>query len=75
MDFNFTTLGTASALPTNSRYPSAHVLNIRGRLFLIDCGEAAQILLFRKGISILKIDNIFISNIILINNIFSKVFL
>lgn len=63
MDFNFTTLGTASALPTNSRYPSAHVLNIRGRLFLIDCGEAAQILLFRKGISILKIDNIFISHL------------
>ncbi len=63
MDFNFTTLGTASALPTKGRYPSAHVLNIRGRLFLIDCGEGTQMLLFRYGFSILKIDNIFISHL------------
>lgn len=62
MEFNLTTLGTASALPTNSRYPSAHVLNIRGRLFLIDCGEGAQMLLYRNGFSILKLDNIFISH-------------
>ena len=63
MEFILTTLGTASALPTNSRYPSAHVLNIRGRLFLIDCGEGAQMLLYRHGFSILKIDNIFISHL------------
>lgn len=63
MEFRLTTLGTASALPTNSRYPSAHVLNIRGRLFLIDCGEGAQMLLCRSGISMLKIDNIFISHL------------
>lgn len=62
MEFNLTTLGTASALPTNSRYPSAHVLNIRGRLFLIDCGEACQIRLRRMGVSFLKIDHIFISH-------------
>ena len=63
MDFNFTTLGTASALPTKGRYPSAHVLNIRGRLFLIDCGEGTQMLLFKYGFSILKIDNIFLSHL------------
>ena len=43
MNFSFTTLGTASALPIANRYPSAHVLNIRERLFLIDCGEGTQL--------------------------------
>lgn len=63
MEFEFTTLGTASALPTKSRYPSAHVLNIRGRLFLIDCGEGTQMLLYKYGFSLLRFDNIFISHL------------
>ncbi len=42
MNFKFTTLGCASALPTVNRYPSAHVLNIHERLFLIDCGEGVS---------------------------------
>lgn len=63
MNFSLTTLGTASALPTVSRYPSAHVLNIRGRLFLIDCGEGCQMQMCRYGISMMKIDDIFISHI------------
>ncbi len=63
MNFTLTTLGTASALPTVSRYPSAHVLNIRGRLFLIDCGEGCQMQLRRYGVSMLNIDHIFISHL------------
>lgn len=63
MDFSFISLGTASALPTVDRYPSAHVLNIRGRLFLIDCGEGCQMLLKKHDISIMKIDRIFISHL------------
>lgn len=63
MNFDLTTLGVASASPTVSRYPSAHVLNVRGRLFLIDCGEAAQMLLKRNGISPFKIREIFISHL------------
>ena len=63
MDFSLTTLGTASALPTVNRYPSAHVLNVHGRLFLIDCGEACQIQLRRYNIPFNKIEEIFISHI------------
>lgn len=63
MDFTLTTLGTASAVPTNNRFSSAHVLNVRGRLFLVDCAEGAQILLARHGISHAKIDNILISHL------------
>src|SRR5574344_40598 len=63
MEFSFTTLGTASARPTSNRYPSAHILTIGGRLFLIDCGESAQIQMTRAGLSIARIDNIFISHL------------
>lgn len=63
MEFSLTTLGTASALPTANRYPSAHVLTVHGRLFLIDCGEGAQMQLRKAGIPFSKIDNIFISHL------------
>ena len=63
MEFSFTTLGIASALPTADSYPSAHVFKCRGRLFLIDCGEGCQALMRRSGISILKIENIFLSHL------------
>ena len=63
MNFTLNVLGTASALPTTERYPSAQVLDVRGRLFMIDCGEAAQIQMRRAGISFLKIEHICISHI------------
>ena len=63
MNFTLNVLGTASALPTTERYPSAQVLNVRGRLFMIDCGEAAQIQIRKAGISFLKIEHICISHI------------
>lgn len=63
MDFSLLTLGTASALPTANRYPSAHILTVRGRLFLIDCGESAQMQIRKARVSLAKIDNIFISHL------------
>lgn len=63
MKFSLTTLGTASALPTVNRFPSAHVLNVHERLFLIDCGEGCQIQLRKYGFSFLKIQEIFISHV------------
>lgn len=63
MNFELTTLGTASALPSVERYPSAHVFNMHGRFFLIDCGEACQMQLRRYRISFAKIDNILISHL------------
>lgn len=63
MEFSLMTLGTASALPTANRYPSAHILKIRERLFLIDCGEAAQMQMRKSGVNIGRIDNIFVSHL------------
>ena len=63
MNFTLNVLGTASALPTTERYPSAQVLDVRGRLFMIDCGEGAQIQLRKAGISFLKIEHICLSHV------------
>ena len=63
MNFTLNVLGTASALPTTERYPSAQVLNVRGRLFMIDCGEGAQIQLRKAGVSFLRIEHICLSHI------------
>lgn len=58
-----TILGSSSALPTSERYPSAHVLNARERLFLIDCGEGTQMQLRKSKIRFGKINHIFISHL------------
>ena len=63
MNFTLKVLGTASALPTTERYPSAQVLDVRGRLFMIDCGEGAQMQLRRAKVSFLKIEHICLSHI------------
>ena len=63
MNFTLYVLGTASALPTTERYPRAQVLDVRGRLFMIDCGEGAQIQMRKAGISFLKIEHICLSHI------------
>ena len=63
MNFTLNVLGTASALPTTERYPSAQVLDVRGRLFMIDCGEGAQVRLRKAKISFLKIEHICLSHI------------
>ena len=63
MNFPLKVLGTASALPTTERYPSAQVLDVRGRLFMIDCGEGAQMQIRRAKVSFLKIEHICLSHI------------
>ncbi len=63
MNFTLNVLGTASALPIIDRYPSAQVLDVRGRLFLIDAGEGVQLQMRRMGLSYLKLEAVFISHI------------
>ena len=56
-------MGTASAKPSAGRNPSAQVLDVRGRLFLIDCGEGAQRQMCRMHLSVERLDAIFISHV------------
>jgi len=61
--FNVTILGSGAALPARGRYPSAQVLNANGSLYLIDCAEGTQMRLRDLGVSIQKINTIFISHL------------
>lgn len=63
MNFTVKILGTASALPTTQRNPSAQIVDVRGRLFMIDCGEGAQIQLRKAKVSFLNIEHICLSHI------------
>ena len=63
MPFQLTVLGTSSALPTSNRYPTAQVLNVLGRFFLIDCGEGTQTQMRKYKIGFAKINHIFISHL------------
>lgn len=65
MNFSLTVLGSSSALPTKNRFPTAHVLNVHERFFLVDCGEGTQIQLRRMvgNIKFTRLNNIFISHL------------
>jgi len=63
MTFSVTVLGSSSALPTSSRYPTAHLLNAYERFFLIDCGEGTQIQLRKYKARFSKINHAFISHL------------
>ncbi len=56
-------LGSSSALPTSERFPTAHVLNVHERLYLIDCGEGTQMQLRKNRLRFGKINHIFISHL------------
>ncbi|MBQ9201210.1 MAG: ribonuclease Z [Bacteroidales bacterium] len=56
-------LGCGSALPTTRHSLSAQVLELSGKLFLIDCGEAAQLQFRRTRLNFNRISDIFISHL------------
>lgn len=61
--FEVTILGCGSALPTTRHMASAQVLNIREKLFMIDCGEGTQTQLRRTHLRFNKLNHIFISHL------------
>ncbi len=63
MTFSVTILGSGAAIPTTDRNPTAHVVTVRNRVLLLDCGEGTQLQLRKAGISIQKISHIFISHL------------
>ena len=56
-------LGCGSALPTPRHHASAQVVEVRGKLFLVDCGEGTQIQLRRSHIRFTKISAVFVSHL------------
>ena len=56
-------LGCGSALPTLKHYPSMQIVECRGKLFMIDCGEGAQLQIRRSDLSFNKMCHVFISHL------------
>ncbi len=63
MSFKVTILGSSGALPAYGRHPSAQLVEIQSKYFLIDCGEAVQMQLMRFGANFHRINHIFISHL------------
>jgi ribonuclease Z len=63
MIFEVTILGCSSATPIYQRHPTAQVLNIHERFFLVDCGEGTLIQMNRYKIKFHRINHIFISHL------------
>ena len=56
-------LGCGSALPTMRHNPSAQVVEVRGKMFMIDCGEGTQLQLRRVKVRFTKVSAVFISHL------------
>ena len=56
-------LGCGSALPTLKHSASAQMIEMRGKCFMMDCGEGAQMQFRRTHVHFAKINAIFISHL------------
>lgn len=56
-------LGCGSALPTPHHFASSQVVEVREKLFMIDCGEGTQMQLRRCALRFTKLSAIFISHL------------
>src|SRR3954469_18085251 len=61
--FELLILGSSSASPTSERNPSAQLLNISERYFLIDCGEGTQVQMRRFKTRFQSVEHLFISHL------------
>ena len=61
--FEVNILGCGSALPTTRHFPTSQVMNIREKLFMVDCGEGAQLQLRRSKLKFGRLNHIFISHL------------
>lgn len=61
-DFKVHTLGCGSAKPSLRHLPACTVVEHRGTLYMIDCGEGAQLSFMRKRLPFSKLRHIFITH-------------
>ena len=61
--FHVHILGCGSALPTKRHYPTSQIVHLRGKLFMIDCGEGTQLQFRQTGLNYNRIGDIFISHL------------
>lgn len=61
--FELTILGCGSALPTTKHFATSQVINLREKLYMIDCGEGCQMQLRRSKMKFSRLNHIFISHL------------
>ena len=61
--FKVQILGCGSALPTTMHNPSSQLVDVNGKLFMIDCGEGTQLQMRKLGARMGKLHSIFISHL------------
>lgn len=61
--FTVHTLGCGSARPSLRHQPSCTVVEHRGSLYMIDCGEGAQLAFMRQRLSFSKLRHIFLTHL------------
>ncbi|MDE6172035.1 ribonuclease Z [uncultured Bacteroides sp.] len=61
--FELHILGCGSALPTTRHFASSQVVNVRDKLYMIDCGEGAQLQFRKSRLKFSRLNHIFISHL------------
>lgn len=61
--FELHVLGCGSALPTTRHFPTSQIVNVRDKLFMIDCGEGAQLQFRKSRLKFSRLNHIFISHL------------
>lgn len=61
--FSIHTLGCGSARPSLRHHPSSTVIDHRGTLYMVDCGEGAQLAFMRQKLSFSRLRHIFITHL------------
>ena len=61
--FDLNILGCGSALPTTRHNASSQVINLRDKLYMIDCGEGTQLQMRKMKIKFSRLNHIFISHL------------
>ncbi len=62
-DFNLNILGCGSALPTTRHLATSQVVDLRDKLYMIDCGEGTQVQMRQMRIKFSRLSHIFISHL------------
>lgn len=61
--FEVNILGCGSATPTLQHFPASQVVNVRDKLFMVDCGEGAQLQFRKSRLPFGRLNRIFISHL------------
>lgn len=62
-NFDIHILGCGSALPTTRHNPSSQIVALRGKIYMVDCGEGTQLQMRRSKLSFKRLGHIFISHL------------